>query len=112
MVVADDLEDLVADGHDRVQRRHGILKDHRDLTAAHLTHFLFGQLQKIVSFVDDLTGNNFSGRVRDQAHDTARQCCFACAGLADQTQSLAAPNLQICVVQRTNHTICCGIDDV
>lgn len=101
MVVADDLEDLLADGHNRVQRCHGILEDHRDLPTAHLAHFFFGQPQKIMSFVDNLAGNNFSGRMRNQSHDTARECRFACAGLADQTQGLAAPNLQICVVQRT-----------
>jgi len=33
------LGDLVADGHERVQRRHGLLEHHGDLAAAHAAHF-------------------------------------------------------------------------
>ncbi len=31
--------DLVADGAQRIERRHRLLKDHRDAGAAHLAHF-------------------------------------------------------------------------
>ena len=44
MVGGDNLLDLVADGHNRVQGGHGVLEDHRDLPAAELTHLPLRQL--------------------------------------------------------------------
>ena len=105
MVVADNLEDLLADGHNRVQRCHRILEDHRDLATAHLAHFFFRKLQKILALVENFAGENFSGRVGNQAHDTACERCFACACLADKTKRFAALDLQIRIVQRVNHTV-------
>ena len=37
------LGDLVADPHDRVQRRHRLLEDHADLAAAHVAHLALGE---------------------------------------------------------------------
>ena len=38
LVEQDRLDDLVADGEDRVERGHRLLEDHRDLVAADLPH--------------------------------------------------------------------------
>ena len=39
--------DLLADRHHRVERRHRLLEDHRDLVAAHVAHLLLGELEQI-----------------------------------------------------------------
>jgi len=39
--------DLLADGHDRIERRHRLLEDHRDVFAAHAPHCLFIEAKEI-----------------------------------------------------------------
>ena len=50
--VGDRLDDLVADRVDRVQRRHRVLEDHRDLVAAHVAQPRLGQLEQVLALVD------------------------------------------------------------
>ena len=45
---------LTTDLNDGVQRGHGILEDHGDLIAADLVELVLGDLQKILTVVDDL----------------------------------------------------------
>ncbi len=40
------LADLVADGAQRIERRHRLLEDHGDACAAHLPHLGFGELRQ------------------------------------------------------------------
>jgi hypothetical protein len=47
------LGDLVADGEERIEARHRLLEDHRDVVAAHLAH-LFRQRQNIAAVEHDL----------------------------------------------------------
>ena len=42
------LGDLVADAHDRVQRRHRLLKDHADAGAANVAHLRLRDLEQFV----------------------------------------------------------------
>ena len=49
----DGLANLAADGEDRVERGHRLLKDHRDLRAADRAHLGLVQLQQIASVEGD-----------------------------------------------------------
>ena len=44
---ADRLDNLIPDGEHRVQRRHRLLEDHRDVSAAHLHQLVLGQPQQV-----------------------------------------------------------------
>ena len=112
VVVTNNLKDLITNCHNRVQRCHRILEDHGNLTTTHLAHFLFAQLQQVVSFIEDLTGKDLSRRIRNQTHDASRQCRFTCAGLTNKAERFTASDLQICIIQCADHTVCGCIDDV
>ena len=47
VVGADRLDDLAADAHDRVERGHRLLEDHRDLAAAAAAHLALGQREEV-----------------------------------------------------------------
>ena len=47
IVGEDGFGDLVADAHDRVERGHGLLKNHGDARAAELAHVIVGKLEEI-----------------------------------------------------------------
>ena len=87
------LRDLLAHGHDRVQARHRILKNHRDTFAADQAHAALVKLHQIVSVKDDLA-RAARRAFRQEPENGKRRCCFACAGLADDTERLAAVNAE------------------
>src|SRR3990172_1900698 len=82
----DRLADLVADGEDRIERGHRLLKDHRDLVAADLAHLLIFEPEQIPAAIEDLSADDFSRRRSDQAHDRKRSDALAAARLADQAE--------------------------
>ena len=47
------LGDLVADPHQRIERRHRLLENHRDPAAAHVLHVAFGEAEKVAPFEQD-----------------------------------------------------------
>ena len=47
------LRDLVADREDRIERRHRLLEDQRDLGAAHLAHLALGERQQVAALEAD-----------------------------------------------------------
>ena len=70
------LADLVADVHDRVERRRRLLEDHGDAVAAELAHLVVGQLQQVAPVELDLAALDPAGR-RDEPQDreaTSRSC--------------------------------------
>ena len=79
------LGDLLADLHQRVQRGHRVLEDHRHLLAPDVAHLLACQ-------VADLRPSNWIAAVRigasrwEQAHDRAGQDRLAGAALADDAE--------------------------
>ena len=103
------LRDLIADGHHRVQARHGVLEDHGDLLAANLAHFLCTQLQQVLAFKEDLTTADNTGRVRDQTHDAQRRSRLACAGFTDEADALTLLNAQVKMVDRLDDTFVCTV---
>ena len=61
--------DLEPDGQHRVQRRHRLLEDHRDIAAANLAHFVFSKLEKIAPLEQDAAADDAACRLGQQPHD-------------------------------------------
>ena len=87
---ADRLGDLPADRVDRVQRRHRVLEDHRDLLAAHAAHLALRQRHQVAAAVVDRA---LEERValRHQPHHAHHRDALARAGLADDPEHLVGP---------------------
>src|SRR5262249_40735969 len=86
LVQTDRLTDLIAHGKYRVQRGHGLLKDHGNLVAANFTHLLVAQLEEIVPAIANLAADDLSRWRRDQPHDRKRCDTLATTGLANESE--------------------------
>ena len=98
----DRLGNLVANCRDGVKASHGVLEDHGDLFAADGLPMLFLHRQKVFPAIENLTADNLARWTLDQTHDAARQRCFACAGLADETQRFALAKRQRQTIERVD----------
>src|SRR6266404_7645139 len=94
MVQFDRLADLVANREDRIERRHRLLKNHRDLVAAYLAHRFVVELQEIPPAIDNFTADDFSRRRLDETHDRQRGHALAATRFADQAESFALADLE------------------
>ena len=97
----DDLCDLVAHGHDRVERRHGILKDHGYLVAAKILDLLLGHPENILALVFNAAAEYFP-RLGDQAEYAERRGRLSRAGLAHQPERFSRLDRQGNAVDRPN----------
>src|SRR6185312_14277389 len=93
--------DLLADGVDRIQRRHWILKDHRDVVAANLAHLSVRQLQKILAVEGDLSANNLPRR-RNQSHDGKRGYRLTATRFANEPEQFTRVEIETHTVDRTH----------
>jgi hypothetical protein len=84
---ADRFRDLVADGHQGVQRRHRLLEDDADLAAAHAAQDGVGGVRDHGAVEGDCAGHARLVRQKTQ-HGEGRHR-LARAGLADQPQNFA-----------------------
>ena len=100
LVQPDRLADLGADRHDRVQRGHRLLEDHRDLVAADVAHLGFAERHEILAVDLDRAADDASRRVRHQAQQRQRGHRLAAAGLADDRQGFRAAHRERDVVDR------------
>ena len=64
-----DLRDLIAYRHNRIQRCHGILENHGYLLSPDLLHFFFSIFEYIFSFQRNTAACNLSRRIRNQTKD-------------------------------------------
>src|SRR5262249_12237299 len=89
-----DLADLALDGVQRIQRRHRLLKDHRDAVAANAAQGGGWSADELGVLKADAAGGVRRVRIRQQLKD--RQCGhrLARAALADQRQRLAAREIE------------------
>ena len=104
-VLAQHLGDLLADGVDRIERGHRLLEHHRDVFCADAIHLARIERSKIATLIEDLPGDDLSGRHRDQLEDRHRGHGLAAAGFADHADGLAAPDRQIDAVDGSHHAI-------
>ena len=86
-VDAQGFADLPPDPVDGVERRHGVLKDHRDLCPAHRLHLVLREGGQDAALERDLPLHDASAP-REQAHDRKRGHRLARSGLADDAQRL------------------------
>jgi len=73
----------------RVERRHRLLKDHRNTVAANLVHLIRRQGEQLLSLKADGTRHHLTMGLGQEPHDGERGDALAAAGLADYPQSLA-----------------------
>ena len=83
------LGDLAADREHRVERRHRLLEDHRDVVAADVAHFPFGQVEQIGALEADRAFDDAAWRRGDEAHDRQRGDALAAARFTDHRERLA-----------------------
>ena len=80
--------DLPSDPHDRVQRGHRLLEDHREIAPAPPAPGRGSARDQIVAVEHDAARGE-ADRARQQPHDAERQHALAAAGLADHAERLA-----------------------
>ena len=98
---AQHFDDLLANGKNRVERGHRLLKDHRDLIAPQAPQPCRRCLRQIFALEQDLPARN-APHGRQQTHQRKRSHRLATAGLADKTDALAAFECEGNIIQNGN----------
>ena len=93
------LADLTADRQHRVEARHRLLEDHRDVVAADRAHLAIGQLQQILAREAD-GASDPARRLGNQPHHRHRGDRLAAAGFADDGERLALVDMEGHTVHR------------
>ncbi len=89
---ADGFRHLIADGHQRIECSHRLLKNHADRVAAQRIHFALAGGHQIAPLEHDPTRPH--GSSRQKSHDRQRRKRFSRSGFADQPQHFTRPDLQ------------------
>ena len=95
-----DLADLRLDRMQRVERRHRLLEDDRDVVAANAPDLVLRQVDQFAALEVDAARRMRRGRIRQQLQDRQRADGFAGAGFTDQRHALAALDLEGNMVDR------------
>ena len=82
----------LSDREQRIERRHRLLEDHRDVVAANALHLRFAQTEQVRALEADRAADDAPGRAGDEAQDRQRRDALAAARLADDAQRFAAAN--------------------
>jgi hypothetical protein len=98
----DRFADLVADGEERVQRRHRVLQDHGNSFAADPAHLGVGFGQQVLALEHHAAAGDVRRR-RQQPQDAERKRALARAGFAHDAQGLARIQAQRHVVDGAHH---------
>ena len=99
----DRLGDLLADLHDRVQARHRVLEDHRDVVAADRAHLVVVDGAQVLVAEHERPLDHLAGRVGDEPHERHGGDGLAGAGLADDADGLAAVEREAHAVDGLDH---------
>ena len=94
--------DLVAEPHDRIERGHRLLEDHRDAVAADAAHLGARLHEQVVAFEQHAARRRGELAGRQQAHDGVRGDGLARAGLADHANDLARRDRERHVLDRVH----------
>ena len=82
--------DLVTDREDRIERRHGLLENERDLCATHGAHVGFRQREQVAVLEPDHAAGDPARRL-DETHDRERGDRFAASGFSTSPGFRADP---------------------
>src|SRR5262249_45610677 len=91
----DGFGNLLADGVNRVERGHRLLKDDADFAGPDTAHFLVVARDEIAAPLEDLAVDDLSRRHSDQLEHGERRDGLAATGLSDNPESFAAINREI-----------------
>ena len=100
----DRLDDLVSDPVHRIERRHRILEDHRDLLAANFPHLVLAQLHQVAALVEHLALDPHIGIV-DQAQHGHHRDALPRPRLAHDAEHLALVDGERNAVHGANHPV-------
>ena len=89
LVQGDALAELVADGQDGIERRHGVLENHGHVAAAQAVHLRFRQGDDIAAVPEDLAASIFRRFSRQQLHGRLGRDGFTAARFADDADGFA-----------------------
>jgi len=85
--------DLVADPHQRIERRHRLLKHHGNAASPQVAPAVFIEREQVSAFEGDLAA--FGGHVvRQQAHQRVGAHRLARAGFADHADDFAGGEIE------------------
>ena len=101
------LGELITDGQERIQRGHGILKDHRDPVATQLAQAFSACVDEVFAFETDGVRTDDCRWGWDQSEDGQVQHGFSRAAFADQTGGGAWLDAQIHSVDSFHQAIRC-----
>ena len=94
LVLAHDLDDLIAAGVDGVEGGHRLLKDHCDLVATYFLHLAFRQVKKLDSIERYGAAQHGAWGCRQKAHDGFCGHGLSRPGLADNTEDFSPPDVK------------------
>ena len=95
---------LIAHGEHRVERGHGLLKNHRDAVAAHLAHAFFAGLDQVFALKQHLAAADAPRRAGNEPQQGQRGHAFAATRLAHHAQGFAAVNAQVDAIEHQRFT--------
>src|SRR5215510_8450629 len=98
------LGNLLANREDRVERGHRLLKDHRDLGAAHLAQLAFRHARDLMSGDADAALDMAAAR-RQETDQRAQGDAFARTGLAEDTEDAARLKTETDAVDRVHDRV-------
>ena len=85
--------DLIAYGHNRIQRGHWILENHRNMISTDGFHLMLTIFKNVLSLQLNGSSGDFSRRIGNQAQNRKSRCGLSCTSLSHQTQSFSSLNL-------------------
>ena len=94
LVGPDRLDHLLLDGEHRVQARHRVLEDHRDVPPAELAHVVLRQGHEVEAVEQDRPPSIRPAGFGQQPHDREVRHALAAARLADEAERLARLELE------------------
>ena len=98
------LHDLKPDPQNRIERRHRLLEDHRDVMTADPAHLLVVELQEIAAVEHDRAGGDFGG-LGEKPHDRQRGDGLARAGFTDDRDHLTGIDGVADVLDRAHEAV-------
>src|SRR5262249_53072538 len=108
LMATDRSDDLVADRLHRIECRHRVLEDERDLLATHLLHLPVGEAGDFTPVQAHRAPGDAAGRL-DQPEDRQRKSGLPRAGLADDADAVASLDRERNIPYRPHDAVVCVV---